>query len=97
VPNTITNAYKRPGHNQRANTSEGGHTNDESARTSEGANALTKSLSVELVPIQLLRHGNFQHGHRPGKSPLVPATPRQCGHSPCHWKRNGIHGPYERP
>jgi hypothetical protein len=42
VPNEITNSNSRSGHNQRAITSEGGHTNDESACTSEGAKTLTK-------------------------------------------------------
>jgi acyl carrier protein len=53
VPNEITNDYKRSRHNQRANTSEGGHTKNDSARTSEGVDALTKSFSLELVPRQL--------------------------------------------
>jgi hypothetical protein len=32
-----------------------------------------------------------------GKSPLVTETSRQYSPSPSHWKRNGIHGPHERP
>jgi hypothetical protein len=63
----------------------------------EGAKALTKSFSPKLVPRRLLRHGHCPHGHRPGKSPLVPAAPSQCSRSPHHRKRNGIHGPHERP
>jgi hypothetical protein len=42
-------------------------------------------------------HGHCQRGNRPGKSPLFPAKPSQYSRSPNHWKRNGIHGPYERP
>jgi hypothetical protein len=97
APNEITDNNSRSTHNQRAITSEGGHTNDESAITSEGAKALTKSCSPQLVPRRLLRHGHCPHGHRPGKSQLVPGTSSQCSRSPQHRKRNGIHGPYERP
>jgi hypothetical protein len=97
APNEITDKNSRSRHNQRAITSEGGHTNDESALTSEGAKALTKSCSPQLVPRRLLWHGHCPYGHRPGKSPLVPAAPSQCSRSPHHQKRNGIHGPYERP
>jgi hypothetical protein len=46
APNEIIDNNTRSRHNQRAITSEGGHTNDESARTSEGAKALTKSFSL---------------------------------------------------
>jgi hypothetical protein len=97
APDEITDNNSRSRYNQRAITSEGGHTNDESAFTSEGAKALTKSCSSQLIPRRLLRHGHCPHGHRPGKSTLVPAAPSQCSRSPHHWKRNGIHGPYERP
>jgi hypothetical protein len=43
--NEIIDNNSRSRHNQRAITSEGGHTNDESAFTSEGAKTLTKSCS----------------------------------------------------
>jgi hypothetical protein len=89
------NSHSR--HNQRAITSEGGHTNVKSAFTSEGAKMLTKYCSTQLVSRRLLRHGHCPHDHRPCKSPLVPGTSSQCSHSPHHGKRNGIHGPYERP
>jgi hypothetical protein len=95
--NEITDNNSRSRHNQRAITSEGGHTNDKSAFTSEGAKALTKSCSRQLVPRRILRHGHCPRGHRPGKAPLVPGTSSQCSRSPHHRKRNGIHGPYERP
>jgi hypothetical protein len=97
APNEITNNDSRSRHNQHAITSEGGHTNDELASTSEGTNTLIKSFSPKLVPRRLLRHGYCSHGHRPGKSTLFPAASIQCGCSPSHWKRNGIHGPHERP
>jgi hypothetical protein len=87
----------RSRHKQRAITSEGGHTNDASSITSEGANALTKSLSPQLVPRRLLRHVHCSHGHSPWKSPLVPEAPSQCSRSTNHRKINGIHGTYERP
>jgi hypothetical protein len=82
---------------RRAITSEGGHTNDASSVTSGGFNALTKTLSPQLVPSRLLRHGHCPHDYRPGKSPLVPAAPSQFSHSPRHRKINGIRGTYERP
>jgi hypothetical protein len=41
APNEITENNSRSRHNQRAITSEGGHTNDEQSVTSEGAHALT--------------------------------------------------------
>jgi hypothetical protein len=69
----ITDNNSRSRHNQRAITSEGGHTNDAQSVTFEGAHALPQSLSPQLVPRQLLRNGHCPHGHRPGKSPLVPA------------------------
>jgi hypothetical protein len=97
APNEITDNNSRSRHNQRAITSEGGHTNDASSVTSEGANTLTKSLSPQLVPRRLLRHGHYPHGHRPWKSTLVPSAPSQCSRSPHHRKRNEIYGPYERP
>jgi hypothetical protein len=97
APNEITDNNSRSRHNQRAITSEGRHTNDESAFTSEGAMALTKSCSPQFFPRLLLRHGHCPHDHRPGKSPLVLGTSSQCSRSPHHRKRNGIHGPYERP
>jgi hypothetical protein len=97
APNEITNNNSRSRRNQRAITSKGGHTNDASSVTSEGANGLTKSLSPQLVPRRLLWPGHCPHGHRPWKSLLVPAAPSQCSRSPHHRKRNGIHGPYERP
>jgi hypothetical protein len=97
APNEITDNNSRSRHNQRAITSEGGHTNDESAFTSEGAKALTKSCSPQLVPRRLLWHGHCPYVHRLGKSPLVPSAPSQYSRSPHHQKRNGIHGPYERP
>jgi hypothetical protein len=97
APNDITDNDSRSRRNQRAITSEGGHTNDASSVTSEGAHALTESLSPQLIPRRLLRHGHCPHGHRPWKSPLVPAAPSQCSRSPHHRKRNGIHGTYERP
>jgi hypothetical protein len=84
APEEISDNNSRSRHNQHANTSEGGHTNDESAFTSEGAKALTKSCSPQLVPRRLLRHGHCPHGHRPGKSPLVPGTSSQCSRSPHH-------------
>jgi hypothetical protein len=86
APNEITN-NSRSRHNQRAITSERGHTNVESAFTSEGAKALTKSFSPQLVPRRLLRHGHFPHGHLPRESPLVPAAPGQCSRSPHHQKK----------
>jgi hypothetical protein len=49
APNEITNNKSLSRHNQNAITSEGGHTNDKSAITSEGAKALTKSFSPQLV------------------------------------------------
>jgi hypothetical protein len=97
APNGITYSNSRSRHNQRPITTEGGHINDESVLTSEDAKALTKSCSPQLVPIRLLRHGHCPHGHRPGKSPLVPGTSSQCISSPHHRKINGIHVPYERP
>jgi hypothetical protein len=97
APNEITDNNSRSIDNQRAITSEGGHTNDEPAFTSEDAKALTKSRSPQLIPRRILRHGHCPHGNRPGKSPLVPGTSIQCSRSPHHRKRNGIHGPYERP
>jgi hypothetical protein len=51
--------------NQRAITSEGGQTNDAQSVTSEGAHAITESLSPQLVPRRVLRHGHCPHGHRP--------------------------------
>jgi hypothetical protein len=75
----------------------GGHTNNKSASTSEGAKTLTKSFSPKIVPRRLWRHGHCPHDHRPGKPTLVPAAPSQCSRSPNHRKRNGIHGPHERP
>jgi hypothetical protein len=65
-------------------TSKGGHTNDGSAYTSEGANALTKSFTPEFVPRRLFQHGNCQQGHCLGESPLVSATFRKCRRSPSH-------------
>jgi hypothetical protein len=50
APNEIKNNNSSSRHNQRAITSEGGRTNDESACTSEGANALTESFPQKLVP-----------------------------------------------
>jgi hypothetical protein len=44
----VTDNNSRSRHTQRAITSEGGHTNDVQSVTSEGANALTKSLSPQL-------------------------------------------------
>jgi hypothetical protein len=97
APNEIPYINSRSRHKQRAITSEGGHTNDESAFTSEGAKALIKYCSPQLVPRRLLWHGHCPHGHRPGKSQLLPDTSIQCSRSPHHRKINGIHGPYERP
>jgi hypothetical protein len=57
----------------------------------------SQNLSPQLVPRGLLQHGHFPPGHLPGKSPLAPAAPSHCTRSPHHRKRNGIHGPYERP
>jgi hypothetical protein len=92
--NEIPDNNSRSRQNQRAITSEGGHTNVESAFTSEGAKMLTKSCSTQLVSRRLLRHGHCPHVHRPWKSPLVPGTSRQCSRLPHHRKRNVIHGPY---
>jgi hypothetical protein len=92
----ITDNNPRSRHNQRAITSEGGHINDAQFVTSQGALALTESRSPQLVPRRLMWHEHFPHGHRPWESPLVPATPSKCSHSPHNRKRNGIHGPYER-
>jgi hypothetical protein len=50
APNEITNNNSHSRHNQRAITSEGGHTNDECAFASEGANTLNKSFPLKLVP-----------------------------------------------
>jgi hypothetical protein len=61
----ITDNNSRSRHNQRAITSKGVHTNDAQSITSEGAHALTESLSPQLVPRRLLRHGNCPHGHLP--------------------------------
>jgi hypothetical protein len=97
APNEITDKKLRLRHSQRTITSEGGHTNDAYFVTSEGAHALTESLSPQLVPRRLLRHGHCPHGHSPRESPLVPAAPSQCSRSPRHRKGNGIHGTYERP
>jgi hypothetical protein len=93
----ITDKNSHTRHNQHAITSEGGHTTDAQSITSEGAHALTESLSPQLVSRQLLRHGHCQHCHPPGKSPLVPAAPSQRSHSPRHRKRNEIHGTCENP
>jgi hypothetical protein len=95
--NEIPNNNSRSRQNQCVVTSQGGHANVESAFTSEGARTLTKSCSPQLVSRRLLRHGHRPHGHRPGKSPLVPGTSSQCSRSPYHRKINGIHGPSERP
>jgi hypothetical protein len=84
APDEITDKNSRSKHSQRAFTSEGGHTNEESAFTSE-------------VTMRLLRHGHCPHVHRHGKSPLVPAAPIQCILPPHHRKRNGIHGRLEIP
>jgi hypothetical protein len=78
APNEITYNNSRSRHNQRIMTSEGGHPNDESAFTSEGATTLTTSCSPKLIPRRLLRYGHCPHGHRPGKLPSVPGTSRQC-------------------
>jgi hypothetical protein len=63
--NEITDNNSRSRHNQRAITSEGGHTKEAQSITSEGAHALTESLSPQLVSRRLLRHGHCPHGHRP--------------------------------
>jgi hypothetical protein len=84
APNEITDNNSRSRHNQHTITSEGGHTNDASSVTSEGAITLTKSFPPKLIPRRLLRHGHCPHGHRPGKSILVPAAPSQCSRSPNH-------------
>jgi hypothetical protein len=97
APNEMTDNNVRSRYSQSAITSEGGHTNDSYFVTSEGAQALTESLSPQLVPRRLLRHGHCPHGHSPRESPLVPVAPSQCSRSPCHRKGNGIHGTYERP
>jgi hypothetical protein len=65
--NEITDNNSRSRHNQHAITSEGGHTNVESAFTPEGAKTLTKSCSPQLVSGRPLRHGHCPHGHRPWK------------------------------
>jgi hypothetical protein len=97
APNDITDNNSCLRHNERAITSEGGHTSDKSAFNSEGAKTLKKSCSPQLVPRRLLRHGHCPRVHLPWKSPLVPTAPNQCSRSPHHRKRNGIHGPHERP
>jgi hypothetical protein len=60
APDEITDNNSHSSHNHRAITSEGGHTT-----ASEGAHALTESLSPQLVPKLIMRHGNCPHGHRP--------------------------------
>jgi hypothetical protein len=95
--NEITDNNSRLRHTQSAITWESGHTNAASSVTSEGAHALTESLSPQLVPKRLLRHGHCPHGHRPRESPLVPASPSQCSYSHRHQKGNVVHGTYERP
>jgi hypothetical protein len=84
-------------HNQRAITSEGGHTNDTQSVTYKGAHALTESHPPQPVQTLLLRHGHCPHGHRHRELPLVPETPSQCSHSPHYRKRDGIHGTDEIP
>jgi hypothetical protein len=92
---TYNNSHTR--HNQRAITSEGGHTKDAQPITSEGAHSLTESLSPQPVPKRLLRNGHCPHGHRPQKKPLVSAASSERCHPPCHQKRNGIHDTCEGP
>jgi hypothetical protein len=65
--NEITDNNSHTRHKQRAITSEGGHTKDSQPITPEGAHSLAESLSPQLVPKRLLRHGLCPHGHRPRK------------------------------
>jgi hypothetical protein len=65
VSDEITENNSRSIHSQRAITSEGDHTNDAQSVTSEGVHALKESLSAQLVPRQIMRHGHCPHGHRP--------------------------------
>jgi hypothetical protein len=63
--NNITEKNSHTRRQQRAITSEGGHTKDAPPITSEGSHSLTESRSPQPVPKRLLRNGHCPHGHRP--------------------------------
>jgi hypothetical protein len=60
-------------------------------------NSRSRHIQHAITPEGGHTNGHCPHGHLPGKLTLVPAAPIQCSCSPNHQKRNGIHGPHERP
>jgi hypothetical protein len=63
--NEITYDNSRPRHPQCAITTEGGHTQDTTSLTSEGAHWLPDTLTPQPVSRRLLRNGRRPRGHRP--------------------------------
>jgi hypothetical protein len=95
MTNEITDSNSHTRHNQRAITSEGGHTQNARHITYTGLLSLSHNLSPQLVPTRLLRHGHCTHGHLPGLPPLVSAAPSRRRHPPHHGERDGIHVTHE--